>query len=46
MKKLLIATIVLALAFGASRLVLAEDDGSTPPADPNTPAADANAIAE
>jgi hypothetical protein len=45
MKKLLIATIAIALAFGASRLVLADGDGSQP-VDPNTPVADANAIAE
>jgi hypothetical protein len=45
MKKALIATIVFALAFGASRLIWADDDGGQP-ADPNTPVADANAIAE
>ena len=46
MKKLLIATIVCALAFGASRLVLAGEGDGTQPVDPNTPVADANAIAE
>jgi hypothetical protein len=45
MKKLLIATIALTLAFGASRLVIAEDEAAAP-VDPNTPMADANAIAE
>jgi hypothetical protein len=45
MKKLLIAMIAIALAFSASKLVLAADDGSQP-VDPNTPVADANAIAE
>ena len=45
MKKLLIATIAIALAFGASRLVLADDDGGQS-ADPPAPVADANAIAE
>jgi hypothetical protein len=45
MKKLLIATIVCALAFGASRLVFASD-GCDQPADPNAPVADANAQAE
>ena len=46
MKKLLIATIVCALAFGASRLAFAEGDDGGQPVDPNTPVADANAIAE
>jgi hypothetical protein len=45
MKKLLIATIVLTLAFGASRLVLADGDGCQT-ADPNTPTVDPNAAAE
>ena len=43
MKKLLIATITIALALGAARLAVADDA----PADPNSaPVADANAIAE
>jgi hypothetical protein len=44
MKKLLIAAIVFALAFGASRLVIADDEGAA--ADPNAPVIDPNAAAE
>ena len=44
MKKLLIATIVLALVFGASRLAIAEEGDA--PADPNAPVVDPNAAAE
>ena len=46
MKKFLIATITIALALGAARLAFADGDDGSRPVDPNTPVADANALAE